>query len=263
MSISKSHLDAAATNLFASSIVDNIIRLWFIEFLSSFRSAVLTAAQYIVFWLYIPCNNYNCQILPPLYRSRFHCVKCTIFTALAWRHRQCLSECGMEKGELIRILSHRSRSGVRILLKFTDLQRIYTLFSQVWKKTSLRWLVFTACAIHSETGEEGFEPPLTVLETVALPLNYSPKLPTRIWYHNTDYMSNAFFKIFRKIRHMLRTGQPRPMTSGWRSRRISGIWPRSSPFLWGSGSSAGIRGRCRYGSTCAATRDFSVCWISP
>ncbi len=25
------------------------------------------------------------------------------------------------------------------------------------------------------TGEEGFEPPLTVLETVALPLNYSPK----------------------------------------------------------------------------------------
>ena len=26
----------------------------------------------------------------------------------------------------------------------------------------------------TETGEEGFEPPLTVLETVALPLNYSP-----------------------------------------------------------------------------------------
>ena len=33
--------------------------------------------------------------------------------------------------EEYRILSHRSRSGVRILLKFTDLQRIYTLFSQV------------------------------------------------------------------------------------------------------------------------------------
>ncbi len=28
------------------------------------------------------------------------------------------------------------------------------------------------------TGEEGFEPPLTVLETVALPLNYSPSLLT-------------------------------------------------------------------------------------
>ena len=26
-----------------------------------------------------------------------------------------------------------------------------------------------------ETGEEGFEPPSAVLETVALPLNYSPK----------------------------------------------------------------------------------------
>ena len=38
------------------------------------------------------------------------------------------------KGELIRILSHRSRSGVRILLKFTDLQRIYTLFFAGLKK---------------------------------------------------------------------------------------------------------------------------------
>ena len=31
-----------------------------------------------------------------------------------------------------------------------------------------------------EAGEEGFEPPLTVLETVALPLNYSPSLLTQL-----------------------------------------------------------------------------------
>ena len=41
------------------------------------------------------------------------------------------------------------------------------------KKTSLNRLIF-------ETGEERFELPLTVLETVALPLNYSPSLLTQL-----------------------------------------------------------------------------------
>ena len=47
------------------------------------------------------------------------------------------------------------------------------------KKQKRQWLISESLT-PLEAGEEGFEPPLTVLETVALPLNYSPSLLTQL-----------------------------------------------------------------------------------
>lgn len=53
-------------------------------------------------------------------------------------------------------------------------------------------------------GEEGFEPPFTVLETAALPLYYSPMYLTIIaneLYYNTSiiYLASKIYNILKKI----------------------------------------------------------------
>ena len=56
-----------------------------------------------------------------------------------------------------------------------------------------------ALAVSYITGEEGLEPPSTVLETAALPLNYSPTTT-----NNNSFMISHFYlyvnKIFATIR---------------------------------------------------------------
>ena len=59
------------------------------------------------------------------------------------------------------------------------LKSLYLQAFIVKKNKKRQWLISESLT-PLEAGEEGFEPPLTVLETVALPLNYSPSLLTQL-----------------------------------------------------------------------------------